>query len=74
MRPRHPFRHAVDTLRGPMGTSTHGPTGTVHMRPRHPCRRTPHTLRGPGGSSIHGPSGTVHMLRPPLPSLHDLPA
>eukprot|EP00959_Pyramimonas_sp_CCMP1952_P184533 3858698-Pyramimonas_sp.AAC.1 len=63
MRPAHPIRHTSHTLRGPVGSSTEGPSGRAHMCPRHPSRHVPHNnrFRGPIGSSTEGPSGTARM-------------
>eukprot|EP00959_Pyramimonas_sp_CCMP1952_P306549 6415583-Pyramimonas_sp.AAC.1 len=55
MRPRHRLRYTPHAVRVPIGSSTEGPSGTVHMRPRHTLRRTPHTVRGHIGSSTEGP-------------------
>eukprot|EP00959_Pyramimonas_sp_CCMP1952_P208527 4362133-Pyramimonas_sp.AAC.1 len=44
------FRHTPHTLRGPMGSSAEGPSGTVRMPPPAPFRHTPHTPRGPLGA------------------------
>eukprot|EP00959_Pyramimonas_sp_CCMP1952_P398220 8343347-Pyramimonas_sp.AAC.1 len=46
----------MTTFRGPIGSSTEGPSGGVHMRPRHRFQRTPRTFRGPTGGSTE--SGT----------------
>ena len=62
----HLFRRTSHTFRGPIGSSTEGPSGRVRMPPHHPFRHTPHTFRGPIGSSTEGPSGCVRM-RPPHP-------
>eukprot|EP00959_Pyramimonas_sp_CCMP1952_P152010 3180299-Pyramimonas_sp.AAC.1 len=40
---RHPFRHTPHTLRGPMRSSTEGPSCNVRMPPPHPFRHTPQT-------------------------------
>eukprot|EP00959_Pyramimonas_sp_CCMP1952_P321024 6718227-Pyramimonas_sp.AAC.1 len=52
-------------FRGPTGSSTEGPSGTIRKRPETPIvafSPTPSPkFRGPVGNSTEGPSATVRM-------------
>ena len=61
----HPIRHTPHTFRGPVRSSTEGPSGRVRMAYPHPIRHTPHTFRGPTGSSTYGPSGAARIWATP---------
>eukprot|EP00959_Pyramimonas_sp_CCMP1952_P399068 8362274-Pyramimonas_sp.AAC.1 len=61
MRPAPPSRAS----RGPIRSSTGGPSGCDHMRPAPPST----AFRGPGTSSTEGPCGCDHM-RLPRPFWH----
>eukprot|EP00959_Pyramimonas_sp_CCMP1952_P264906 5539138-Pyramimonas_sp.AAC.1 len=59
------FGALLARFRGPIGSSTEGPSSRVHMQlPAHPMFISAHTFRGPVGSSTEGPNGSVHMRLP----------
>eukprot|EP00959_Pyramimonas_sp_CCMP1952_P310093 6489567-Pyramimonas_sp.AAC.1 len=63
MRPRHASQYTSHALRGPIGSSTEGPSSRAYMRLRHPSRHPPRSsivFRGPVGGSTGGPSGGPH--------------
>eukprot|EP00959_Pyramimonas_sp_CCMP1952_P287173 6005647-Pyramimonas_sp.AAC.1 len=43
-------------LRGPIRSSTEGPSGSARMRLPHPLRHVLHALRGPIGNSTAAPT------------------
>eukprot|EP00959_Pyramimonas_sp_CCMP1952_P370018 7749616-Pyramimonas_sp.AAC.1 len=57
-----PFRRTPHTFRGPIGSSTNGPSGCVRMRAPRPFRNSP---CGPIGSPTEGPRGKVRMAASP---------
>ena len=56
------FRRTPHTLRGPIRSSTQGPSGKVRMVASRPFRQTPHTSGGPIGSSTQCHRGRVRMV------------
>ena len=60
MRPAHPFRHIPHTFRGPIGSSTEGPRGAVHMRLLCPVQR----YVAPYGAPPQVPASQLALFAP----------
>eukprot|EP00959_Pyramimonas_sp_CCMP1952_P123399 2579776-Pyramimonas_sp.AAC.1 len=60
MRLPAPFRHTSRTFSGPIGSSTEGPSGRVHMRLAHPVQR----FVAPYGAPLEAPVTAAACVSP----------